>query len=100
MPRTQALEADYKPPAMEAAPAQIAAERRSLMDRAADLEKQLAAGKDAELEKLKSLVAEFNTIFSETFALVTQPANPKARKCSVCREVGHRAKKCPKAATA
>jgi hypothetical protein len=76
-------------------PADIAAERKSLMERAAELEEKLVAGKQSEFEKLSKLVVEFNGIFNEAYELMISPAPAKVRKCSVCHQPGHRAKACP-----
>ena len=76
-------------------PADIAAERKSLMERAAELEAKLAAGKQSEFEKLSKLVAEFNGIFNEAYELMIPSTPAKVRKCSACHQAGHRAKACP-----
>jgi hypothetical protein len=43
------------------------------MERAAELEAKLAAGKQSEFEKLSKLVAEFNGIFAERYVLSRGP---------------------------
>jgi len=81
-----------------ASPSVLAQQREKLAAQIAEINTKLEVGKDSELNRLKLEVASFNVIFGTSYIVTEEHMNaePKvARKCTVCRQSGHRSNVCP-----